>query len=42
MAPNVQVASLKRCFASVKPVLALYIVGTVAQEKNCYNDLACR
>jgi hypothetical protein len=45
VAPNVQVAiggDLERCFASVKPVLALYIGGMGAREKNCYNDLACR
>lgn len=45
VAPNVQVAigdDLERCFASVKPVLALYIGGMGAREKNFYNDLACR
>jgi F420-dependent oxidoreductase-like protein len=45
VAPMVQVAigdDLDRCFASVKPMLALYIGGMGARGKNFYNDLACR
>jgi F420-dependent oxidoreductase-like protein len=33
---------VKACLEFVKPMLALYIGGMGAREKNFYNDLACR
>jgi len=33
---------VKACLELVKPMLALYIGGMGAREKNFYNDLACR